>query len=45
MTIQEYECCLKTERDLLSYLRLLKIGLEHYLVFITVADTAEAWKI
>lgn len=42
MTIQEYERCLRMEKDLLSYLRLLKAGLQHYLVIITVADTGAA---
>lgn len=42
MTIQEFERRLKTERDLLSYLRLLKAGLQYYLVIITVADTGAA---
>ncbi len=42
MTIQEYERRLKMERDFLGYLRLLKAGLQHYLVIITVADTGAA---
>lgn len=42
MRIHEYERCLKLERDFLNYLRLLKIGLSHYLVIITVADTGAA---
>lgn len=42
MNVQEFERRLKTESDLLSYLRLLKAGLEHYLVIITVADTGAA---
>ena len=42
MQIQEYERRLKTEHNLLSYLRLLKAGLPHYLVIITVADTGAA---
>ncbi len=40
--IQEYEHRLKTEWDLLSYLRLLKACLSQYLVIITVADTGAA---
>lgn len=42
MKSQEYECRLKMERDLLSYLRLLKAGLSHYFIIITVADTGAA---
>lgn len=42
MQIQEYERLLKTEINLLSYLRLLKAGIPHYLVIITVADTGAA---
>ena len=41
MTMQEYEHHMKTERELLNYLRLLKASLEHYHI-ITVADTGAA---